>query len=231
MWPKVPLVSRPMPCFYRYSHSFKPPPPLQACTPHDLSNFPPFPLSNPAAHQNAALSSKLGKVQSLRDKDAVQTWAFLMLCDKTTHVVFSKCLAASFFPSASGDFDPLLPSLPPWWPLVMLPAAWRGFVGVPTELFAVCIMTSASAAVSLHVESLCVSVCVSCLFCGLHPYSMLFTGSTQSSHPIAQPPPLRVLNEGTNTAVIVVHYKSDMLQDLLCLCFCSSVLLCKAIMV
>lgn len=114
----------------------------------------------------------------------------------------SKCSAAYLYiltvPLATDLF-----SLLPWWLLVMLCAAWQDFAWHANELGALCIMTLMSV-VSLPVESVCVSslYVVRCL-----PLSMLFTGNTQTSHPIAWSPPHRPPHKGTDTAVTLVHNK------------------------
>lgn len=60
----------------------------------------------------------------------------------------------------------------------------------------------------------CVSVCVLCVVRPL-PLSVLFTGNTQTSHPIARSPPRRPPHKGTDTALILVLYMSDLFNDLL----------------
>lgn len=94
---------------------------------------------------------------------------------------------------AFGDFDPL--SLLPLWLLVLLPAAWQEFAWHASELyndFSVCGVSA------------CVCVCVSCVVRSL-PLSMLFTGNTQTSHPIAQSPPRHPPHKGTCCDLSTLH--------------------------
>lgn len=72
-----------------------------------------------------------------------------------------------------------------------------------------CVFTSVSM-VSLPVWT----VFASCVFVSRMvrslPFSMLFTGNTQTSHPIAPSPPRRPPHKGTDIAVILAHYMSDL---------------------
>lgn len=81
-------------------------------------------------------------------------------------------------------------------------------------------------------------ICVSFVRCSLYPLSVLFTGNTQTSHPIAWSPPRRPPHKGTDTCLIISfcialfvgiasHFKFDGLDSEMLRSFITSIIIPK----